>query len=56
MDINAIIAAKKFGKGGGSIPSEDDALNLLAEMDVVTPLTDESGVIYTDENNNILAV
>ena len=34
-------------------PDENDALELVAEMDLALPTTDENGNIYTDENGNI---
>lgn len=34
-------------------PTEDDALELVIEMGLVDPISDENNVIYTDENNLI---
>lgn len=36
--------------------TEDDALELLAEMGVLEVTVDTDGAILTDENNNILTV
>lgn len=36
--------------------TEDDALEMLAEMGIVDPMTDEEGSILTDENGNILII
>jgi len=36
--------------------TEDDALELLAEMGVLEATVDTDGAILTDENNNILTV
>lgn len=36
--------------------TEDDALEMLAEMGIVDPMTDEEGNILTDENGNILTI
>ena len=33
--------------------TNDDALNLLSELSVVEPVTNENGAIYTDENGAI---
>ena len=34
----------------------DDALELLAEMEVFEAATDSDGSVFTDENNNILTI
>ena len=34
-------------------PTEDDALELVAEMGLVDPISDENNVIFTNENNLI---
>ena len=34
-------------------PTEDDALDLVIEMGLVDPISDEYNVIFTDENNLI---
>lgn len=36
--------------------TEDDALELLAEMGVLEATTNEEGFVLTDENNNILTI
>ena len=36
--------------------TEDDAIDLLAEMEVIDPVTDSDGAILTDENGNILSL
>ena len=36
------------------LPNENDALELLYEMDIIEPIIDENGLILTDENGNIL--
>lgn len=36
--------------------SEDDAINLLSKMNVMTPLTNEQGDYYTDNKGNILFI
>lgn len=35
---------------------EADAVDLLTEMAIVDPIADENGVVFTDENNNILTL
>lgn len=32
---------------------EEDAVNIAAEMGLVSPVADEDGAIYTDENGDI---
>lgn len=36
--------------------TEDEALELLAEMNIVSPIADANGVIITDKNNYILSL
>lgn len=36
--------------------TEDDAVELLAEMEIIDPVTDADGAILTDENGNILSL
>lgn len=39
------------------IPTDiDSALELLVDMELVEPITDENGFIITDENDNILSI
>ncbi|MGN0787137.1 MAG: hypothetical protein ACI4OB_07070 [Christensenellales bacterium] len=40
----------------GSCGTADDALFLLAEMDIVSPMIDADGAILTDYNGNILSL
>lgn len=35
---------------------EEDAMELLAEMEVITPTTDSDGSVLTDENGNIFVI
>ena len=37
-------------------PTEEDAMELLAEMDVIQPMADENGALYVDENNTIYVI
>ena len=32
---------------------EEDAVNIAAEMGLVSPVADEDGAVYTDENDDI---
>ena len=36
--------------------TEDDAMEMLTEMGVLDPITDEEGNVLTDENGNILTI
>lgn len=36
--------------------TEDDAMEMLAEMGLANPVTDEENNILTDENGNILTI
>lgn len=36
--------------------TEDDAMEMLAEMGIIDPVIDEDGAIYTDENGAILTI
>ena len=36
--------------------TEDDAMEMLTEMGVLDPITDEEGNVLTDENGNVLTV
>ena len=36
--------------------TEDDAIDMLAEMGILDPVTDEEDNILTDENGNILTI
>lgn len=36
--------------------TEDDAMEMLADMGIVDPVTDEEGNVLTDENGNILII
>lgn len=38
---------------GGSVPTDEEMLELLMDMDVVQPLSNTSNVMYVDENNKI---
>ena len=46
-------AASDFIKNKPVEMTEDDALELLAELSVVEPVTNENGAIYTNENGAI---
>jgi hypothetical protein len=35
---------------------DEDAMELLAEMEVITPTTDSDGSVLTDENGNIFII
>ena len=35
---------------------DEDAMELLAEMEVIIPMTDSDGSILTDENGNIFVI
>jgi hypothetical protein len=35
---------------------EEDAMELLAEMEVIIPITDSDGSVLTDENGNIFII
>lgn len=35
---------------------DEDAMELLAEMEVITPTTDSDGSVLTDENGNIFVI
>lgn len=37
-------------------PDEEDALSLVADMNLVSPITAEDGSIYTDENGAIYSL
>ena len=37
-------------------PTEEDAMELLAEMDIIQPMADENGALYVDENNTIYVI
>lgn len=37
-----------------NVAADEDVLALLATQDIVTPVADATGAIYTDENQNIL--
>lgn len=43
--------ARYFKKYG-----EDDAINLLAKMDMITPVTNDAGDYFTDNKGNILFI
>lgn len=36
--------------------TEDDAMEMLTEMGILDPVTDEDGNVLTDENGNILTI
>ena len=36
--------------------TEDDAMEMLTEMGVLDPITDEEGNVLTDENSNVLSI
>lgn len=36
--------------------TEDDAMEMLAEMGILDPITDEKGNVLTDENGNVLTI
>ena len=36
--------------------TNDDAFNLLAELSVVEPVTNENGAVFTDENGAIFVL
>ena len=36
--------------------TEDDAMKMLAEMEIIDPVTDEEGNVFTDESGNILTI
>lgn len=37
-------------------PDENDAIELLMEMNFIDPITDENGAIYTDKNGEIFTL
>lgn len=37
-------------------PTEDEAMVLLAEMNIITPTVDNEGAVLTDENGNIFVI
>ena len=37
-------------------PDEEDALELVSEMGIIDPVTDETGAVLTDENGYILTI
>ena len=43
-------------KGGTGGKTEDEALELLAEIGMISPLVGEDGIIITDKNNYILSL
>ena len=51
--INAL-KAKMLTKE--TIADEDDALELLAEMEIIIPITDSDDSVLTDENGNIFVI
>ena len=36
--------------------TEDNAMDMLAEMGIIDPVTDEEGNVFTDESGNILTI
>lgn len=38
------------------VATDEDVLALLATQDIVTPVVDATGAIYTDKNQNILTI
>lgn len=44
---------KKFQIIGNLAPTDEETLQLLMDMDIVQPLSDPNGVIYTDTNNKL---
>lgn len=43
-------------KNKPKVETEDDAMDMLAEMGILDPVTDEEDNILTDENGNILTI
>ena len=44
---------KKFQILGKLAPTEEEMLQLLMEMDNVQPISNASGVLFTDANNKV---
>lgn len=40
-------------EGGSDAPTEEETVELLVEMGVVDPISNENGAVYTDANNKI---
>ena len=38
------------------IPTDDEAMDMLVEMEVLGPVVDEENNIFTDENGNIFTI
>lgn len=49
-------SAADFVKNKPIEETEDDAMEMLTEMGIVDPVTDEDGNVLTDENGNILTI
>jgi hypothetical protein len=43
-------------KNKPKVETEDDALEMLIELGIINPMTDEENNIFTDENGDILAI
>lgn len=54
--LQADETASDFIKNKPVEMTEDDALELLAELSVVEPVTNENGAIYTNENGAIFTI
>ena len=54
--LQADPTASDFIKNKPVEMTNDDALNLLAELSVVEPITNENGAIYTNENGAIFTI
>lgn len=47
-----------YTQGGNTygIEDEDDAMEMLTDMGIIDPVTDEEGNVFTDESGNILTI
>ena len=56
-EAKTALNGRQSGAGGGSIViGESDALKLVVDMDLVTPVASVNGAIYTDENNLVYSL
>lgn len=58
MDLVTLALAKKYtdkkiGQNSGA-PSDENALQMLIQMDMLPAVTNKKGAILTDENKNII--
>ena len=56
MDGGYTGTEQEFAAKLADTDTEDEALELLAEMNIVSPIVDANGVIITDKNNYIIEI